>query len=433
MFSSMMKSPSLFCTALAVFLASSCICRAQSPTTADAPTFQLPDNFFPILSWDLPEWSDAAFSSADHGLEGLAHCGFTTAAFVRPHHLARVEKLGLQCIVAPEHFPTPWRTMSDEQIEKAVKELVDSAAGNASVTGYFLADEPGAPDFPALEKAVAAVKKFAPGKLAYINLFPDYATPGAKDLSQLGTATYTDYLEQFVSQVKPQLLSYDNYQIEYSRDQKNPAIAASYYNNLLTVRRVAMEHHLPFWNIVSSNQLIPAASVPSPANLALQAYTTLAAGGKGLTWYTYISPGYAYCPIDKAGHFTATWSYLKMVNDQVKVLGPILRPLTSTGVYFTAPQPAPSLPQLRGQWVAKVACDQPFMIGEFGGPHAEKYAVIVNLSLRESAQFKLTPRDPHADVRQISAVDASELPLDSGNAGWLPAGQGLVLHIQTSR
>lgn len=431
MFSITMKSPFLV-SVFAVLIASSSVCLAQSPAIADAPTFQLPDNFFPILSWDLPEWSDAAFSSADHGLDGLARCGFTTAAFVRPHHLARVEKLGLQCIVAPQHFPTPWRTMSDEQIEKAVKELVDSATGNPSVMGYFLADEPGAPDFPALGKAVAAVKKFAPGKLAYINLFPDYATPGAKDLSQLGTATYTDYLEEFVRQVKPQFLSYDNYQIEYSFDQKNPSVAASYYNNLLTVRRVAMEHNLPFWNIVSSNQLIPAASVPTPANLALQAYTTLAAGGKGLTWYTYISPGYAYCPIDKSGHFTATWSYLKMVNDQVKVLGPVLRPLTGTGVYFTAPQPAPALPQLPGQLVASVVCEQPLMIGEFTGPHSEEYAVIVNLSLRESAQFKLTPHDPHADVRQLSAVDASELSLDPGNAAWLPAGQGLVLHIQSS-
>jgi hypothetical protein len=429
MFSAMMKTLFLV-SVFAALLASSSVCLAQPPATTDAPTFQLPDNFFPILSWDLPEWSDAAFSSADHGLDSLAHCGFTTAAFVRPHHLPRAEKLGLQCIVAPQVFPTPWRKMSDEQIEKAVKELVDSTAGNVSVMGYFLADEPGAPDFPALGKAVAAVKKFAPSKLAYINLFPDYALPGAKDLSQLGTATYTDYLEQFVSQVKPQFLSYDNYQIEYSRDQKNPSVAASYYNNLLTIRRVAMEHRLPFWNIVSSNQLRPEDSVPSPANLALQAYTTLAAGAKGLTWYTYYSPGYAYCPIDKAGHFTTTWSYLKMVNDQVKILGPILRPLTSTGVYFTAQQPAPSLPQLPGRWVANAACDQPLMIGEFSGSQGEKYAVIVNLSLRESAQFKLTPHDPHANVRQLSAVDASELPLDPGNFGWLPAGQGLVLHIQ---
>ena len=89
------------------------------------------------------------------------------------------------------------------------------------------------PDFPALDKAVAAVRTFAPGKLAYINLFPDYATLGAPDLSQLGAATYTEYLEQYVAQVHPQFISYDNYRIQYSLDQAKPQIAASYYKNLL--------------------------------------------------------------------------------------------------------------------------------------------------------------------------------------------------------
>ena len=149
----------------------------------------------------------------------------------------------------------------------------NSAAGNPAVMGYFLADEPVVAGFSRAGQGGGRGEKVSPGKLAYINLFPDYATPGAKDLSQLGTANYTDYLEQFVTQVKPQFLSYDNYQIEYSRDQRNPSVAASYYNNLLTVRRVAIEHNLPFWNIVSSNQLIPAASVPSPANLALRRLT----------------------------------------------------------------------------------------------------------------------------------------------------------------
>src|SRR6185437_1874987 len=100
-----------------------------------------------------------------------------------------------------------------------------------------LADEPGEPDFEALGKAVAAVKKLAPGKLAYINLFPDYATLGAPDLSQLGTGSYTDYLERFVSEVKPQLISYDNYRIQFSLDQARPETAASHYANLLEVRR----------------------------------------------------------------------------------------------------------------------------------------------------------------------------------------------------
>ena len=362
-----MKSARSFAVALTITLLSMPNYAPAQATQQQAPAFVFPSGDFPVLSWDLPQWSDAAFSSTEHGLSSLQKCGFNTAAFVRPHHLAEARKLGLWCIVAPQDFPVPWRKLSDEQIESSVKQLVDSAGGSKAVIGYFLADEPGAPDFPSLAKAVAAVKRLAPGKLAYINLFPDYATLGAPDRSQLGTNSYSEYLEQYVAQVKPQFISYDNYRIAISNDQKDAAVAASYYQNLLEVRRVAMEHGLPFWNIVLSNRLRPDMPVPSPANLLLQAYTTLAAGAKGLTWYTYYSPGYDYTPIDKAGHPTATWSYLKMVNDQAKIVGATLRPLISTGVYFTPPLPAPALPQLPGKHVQAIACSSPLMVGEFAG------------------------------------------------------------------
>ncbi len=114
---------------------------------------------------------------------------------------------------------------------------------------------------------MAAVKKYAPGKLAYINLFPDYATIGAPDKSQLGTDNYTEYLERFVNEVKPQALSYDNYMVEISMDLTNTAKAASYYRNLLEVRRVGAEHNLPFLNIVTANQIRLFTTPPSPANL----------------------------------------------------------------------------------------------------------------------------------------------------------------------
>jgi hypothetical protein len=406
------------------------MCAAMTLSLGCAQTNTKQTNWnetFAILPWDLPRWSAEPYLSADHGLASLKECGFNTAAFVRPQHLKACEKLGLKCILAPQEFPTPWRTMTDAQIESTVKKLVDEAHNSPAVIGYFLADEPGEPDFTALGKAVAAVKKLAPGKLAYINLFPDYATLGAPDLSQLGTSTYADYLEQFVAQVKPQFISYDNYQIEYSQDQKDPARMASYYNNLLTIRRIAMEHDLPFWNIISSNRIRPDTPIPSPANSLLQAYTTLAAGAKGLTWYTYFSPGYLYCPIDKDGRRTTTWSYIKMVNDQVQVLGPILMSLTSTGVYFTSPQPAASLPALPGGLIQNITAPTPLMIGEFAGDHGERYAMVVNLSLTESLQFKLTPKEANASIQQVSPVDTSLSPLEPGNALWLAAGQGVLL------
>jgi hypothetical protein len=122
-----------------------------------------------------------------------------------------------------------------------------------------------------------------------------------------------------------------------------------------------------------------------------------------------------------------------MVNDQIKVVGPIMEPLKSLGVYFTMPQPAPSLPGLPGKWMIGASCDVPLMIGEFSGSADEKYAMVVNLSLRDSARFALKLSAPAAEVQQVSPADGSLLPLEAGNAAWLAAGQGVLLKLASPR
>ncbi len=127
----------------------------------------------------------------------------------------------------------------------------------------------------------------------------------------MGVPTYREYLERFVKEVQPQFLCYDNYMVDFSDDLRDAGKAALYYSNLLEVREVAREHHLPFWNAVSCNQIRKFTPVPSPANLAFQVYTTLAAGGRGIHWFKYHQDAYAYAPIDHSGHKTETWRIFK--------------------------------------------------------------------------------------------------------------------------
>ena len=387
-----------------------------------------PGTPFVMMSWELPPRAPG-FDDPRTGLASLVDCGFNVAAFVQASQVPQCKDLGLKAMIRIDPWRLDWRQLSDEQIDKHVAQLIQNTSNDPTVLGYFLEDEPGTGDFPGLAKAVAAIKRLAPGKIAYINLFPDYATLGAPDLSQLGADSYEQYLEQYVSEVHPQFISYDNYRIEYSQDLQKPEIAASYFQNLLQVRQIAMKHALPFWNIVSSNQIRRGASPPSPANLLLQAYTTLAAGAKGITWYTYYSGSYAYSPIDGAGHKSATWSYLKMVNDQVRTLTPVMADLTSTGVYFTSAFAGQSLPALPGQLVKKVDSQTPVMVGEFRAANGDAYAMIVNISLERSAKVQLELATGLNISGQISPADGNLLSIDQDNSLWLPAGQGALLKI----
>src|SRR3954452_15298416 len=161
------------------------------------------------MPWELSKQNQLA--DPHQGIQKLADCGFTTVSFVRPQQLPMCEKLGLKAIVCAEQWQIKWRELSDQQIYETVEKLVRESGNSPAIIGYFLKDEPGVNDFPALGKAVAAVKKLAPGQLVYINLFPNYATLGAPDLSQLGTDSYTEYLERYVNEVHPPFTSYDNY------------------------------------------------------------------------------------------------------------------------------------------------------------------------------------------------------------------------------
>ncbi len=393
-----------------------------------------PGAVFPILPWSpLHGWKPPFEVAHNEGLASMKACNFTIAGFARPEDLPECERLGLAAIVIPDSgfiAGKEWRNLSDAAIDRMVRSIVEKTKNSPAVMGYFLCDEPGASSFPALAKAVAAVKKYAPGKLAYINLFPDYATLGAKDVSQLETPTYAEYLERYTAEVKPQFVSYDNYMVQYSLDLREPAKAASYYKNLLDVRRVALASAIPFWNIVSSNQVRKFTTIPSPANLAHQAYTTLAAGGRGLSWYTYYAGGYGYAPVDSAGAKTVVWHHLSDVNREVAVIGPVMSRLASTGVWFTSPPPVEGLPVKPGGLVRAVSADVPLMIGEFEGADRTGYIMVVNLSLERSARFAVETTGARRIADALSAEDGSWRPVSMIAGYWLTAGEGVLLRFR---
>jgi hypothetical protein len=422
---------------LAVLLFSALATGGEAdPQGSQGNVVMTPDNafseaagFFPILPWGSP--SDEKIS-VEQGLRSIAECNFTMAGFVRPQDLPICEELGLAALVRLGALggSKGLQKLSPEEIDEIVRVAVEQAGESKALMGFYLCDEPGAEAFAALGKAVEAVKKYAPGKLAYINLFPDYATIGAPDISQLDTASYAEYLERYVAETKPQFISYDNYRVQYSNDLRDTARAKSYYTNLMEVRRVAREHGIPFWNIVSSNQIRPFTTIPSPANMLFQAYTTLAAGGRGVSWYTYLNYGYAHSPLDVTGNKTPTWRYLQMVNHHLKVVGPVMNGLTSTGLFFTPPAPVDALPVLPGSIVKEVQSDAPIMIGEFSVPNGARYAMAVNLSLERSTKVVLRARDDLRAMQSLSPEDGRWLPLEPESGTWLVAGQGVLIRFE---
>ena len=161
--------------------------RALSPADNSSPAppreqipFSLPPDLFPILPWDTLHGWGGADRKPKNGLESIAECNFTLAGFVKPEDLPLCEKLGLAAIMAPFLGKELWLKLSGEEIEKRVKRGDRANRPQQGGAGLFPRGRAGSSGpFPGWPRRVAAVKKYAPGKLAYINLFPSYATVGA--------------------------------------------------------------------------------------------------------------------------------------------------------------------------------------------------------------------------------------------------------------
>lgn len=351
-------------------------------------------------------------------LETIRACGFNLAGFVAPEHLDAVAAAGLQGIVSdPEtHVSDTVAQLEDAEIERRVNALVARVGGHSALFGYYLRDEPGGSAYPGLGKWKAAFQKADPKRLAYINLFPNYASPG-----QMNVPTYEEYIESYVTTVQPAFISYDHYAL-----MDDGSLRGGYFKNLEVVRAAALRHNLPFWNIVLSNAHFNYAE-PSPAGFRFQLYTTLAYGARGISYFTYFTPNvgnYRLGPVDQFGNKTPTWDMLRDVNLQLHRLGPVYITLKSVNVFHHPNVPEGCSGMDTSRFVAALSGGD-LLAGEFEDGDGNPFVLVVNKDLVKSASCGISFKDP-GDVQFVSPYTGA-LSSWSGENVWLAPGQGTLL------
>ncbi len=366
---------------------------------------------FAILPWS---WVPADAEV----LAGIRDCGFNLAGFVAPEALDAVQAAGLKAIVSgtDTHVGDAEAALPTAEIQRRVQALVNRTGTHPATFGYYLRDEPSATVYGGLAEWAAAYAQAAPRALSYINLFPNYASP-----AQMGVGTYEEYLQQFVATVRPRFISYDHYAL-----MDDGSLRDGYFQNLEAVRRVAMKERLPFWNIVLANAHFHYAE-PSPAGFRFQLYTTLAYGGRGISYFTYITPdvgNYRLAPLDPFGHRTPTWDMLRQVNLQLHRLAPTYLRLTSLNVFHHGQVPAGCSDSSSSQLLARLEGGD-LVVGEFREAEGRDAVLVVNKDLARSTAFNLEFKSPGA-VTLVSPYSGAESAW-AGEQCWLAPGQGMLL------
>ena len=314
-----MKALSLPLAILALVVASRL--PAAEPPAATPPRFV--QDTFGIGFWVAPQTDenlDARYAeiAAANFTFVIGLCGAGSPAPVATQ-LALCAKHGLKALIPANDTPPD--------------QLPDAPA----LWGYTLVDEPNTSQFPDLGRKVAALRQARPGKLAYINLFPNYASA-----EQMGVPTYAEYVSRFVAQAHPDVLSMDHYPIfRPDRDGRD-----GYCRNLEVMRRSALEAGIPFWNFFNTMPYGPHTD-PTEAQLRWQIFTSLAHGAKGVMYFCYWTPrgdefpnGGAILTAD--GRRTRHYEEAKRINAGLKNLGPTQMQLTGLGVRRVSPKGTPS-------------------------------------------------------------------------------------------
>lgn len=244
------------------------------------------------------------------------------------------------------------------------------------IWGYGLRDEPSAKDFPELRKQVDAIRRARPGKLSYINLFPNYAS-----LNTLGTATYEEYVSRFLEEVDVDVLSMDHYPLfKPDADGRD-----KYCENLDVMRRLSLQKGIPFWNFFNIMPFGPHTD-PTEDQVRWQIFTSLAYGAKGVMYFCYYTPrgdefpkGGAIIAYD--GTRTRHWYQARRLNEQLRNLGPTLMNLTSEAVFRIGPNDDPKT-VLKGSPITQIihqSVDPPldYLVGVFGHKDGRR-AVLLN-------------------------------------------------------
>jgi hypothetical protein len=368
--------------------------------------------FFPILAWDNPPNDLAVFKR-------MRECGITVAGFVPPAALDNCQAAGLKAIVSDVRLSDyDWEKVDPKTARERVTQCVSEVWQHPAVFGYYLRDEPKAAYFPGLAVVAGVVKELHPGAWPYINLFPNYCPPFA-----LGTANYEEYVEKFVEQCKPTILSYDHYAL-----MAGTAIRPHYFANLETMRRAGLKHKLPFWNIVLASAHFNYREV-TEADFRFQAYTSLAYGARGLAYFKYFTPAvgnYRNGPVDQFGHETPTWRVMQHVNLQIAKLADTLLKLSSDRVYHfgdvpegcTGPDEKSLVKAVRG----------PMVVGDFTHEDGSRYVMIVNKNLTASVTPRPEFREAVAKLQFVSPYNGT-LGDYSGEQIWLAPGAGVLLKL----
>jgi len=349
---------------------------------------------FLITFWSAPP-------ATDENLARVAAEGFNLT-WTPAEGLDVAARHGLRAMVTSEWLKP--EALDDPTKRAQLDAFIERVKRHPAMEAYFLTDEPGAGAFAGLGRLVAHLRARDPAHLAYINLFPTYANEQQLGVSADAAARarpgypahltgvkadnpvvlrYREHLFRYLETVKPDLISYDHYHF-FKDGGGKPRDGKEYFLNLALIRLAAQQAQRPFLNIIQADTIEKSWRLPIADEMRFLVFTTLAYGGRGISYFTYWGPK-AYGGLYQDGAPAPLLNDVAALNHEMAKLGPTLMTLNSLGAYHTAPLPyggeavPPDSP-------VQIVGEGEFVLGVFGAMHRPTAFMVVNRDYRRAAE-----------------------------------------------
>lgn len=433
----------------------------------------------PITDHDAKQMSEGNWNVVPVTLRGMPANGDAAAYVVA--QLDILNKYNIKGLLSvPLKLDTPEGRLEADAMIDAVKQ-------HPAMYGFNIRDEPGVGMFPELKQMREYILARDPSQLVFVNLYPVTAGEDQLEIKGNQLEAYETYLNTYIKELKPQILSYDHYHFGANGDD-----GTKFFLNLALIRQKALEVNLPFMAIVQACSWTVNLRIPTGEELSWLTYVVLAYGGQGIAHYVYAYPGHdggmAYLAATTGtegdgtvviGKPTPLYYYASRLNREFVAIAKELRPLHSLGVYHAgnipegtaalpasapfrfeppvtakdfSPAKSPALTsteeaQRFAEGGAHGARVEGFLLGYFGSGDKPTHVLLVNLDYRTLSGIGHDRIDEFSKGRQFGSVARRALVgpgnlevFDSTSGKWtalasdrmqidLPPGSGVLVRL----
>lgn len=262
---------------------SSCSKNKTETQKKTEPVKWVTEEKMPILSWHSINLTESSLKN----YTDLANCGFThsLATIWGNEDPATKYNANLLEIALNYAAQTNVKVIAGcHELNTDTENTVRRFMNHPAIVGWFLQDEPKLAEIPGLGVMANKIKAIDKKNFVYVNLRPSDATP-----EEMGTNSYTTYLNSYIQNIPVDFLSFDKYPCQIDQSGKL-YVFDRWYDNLQIFADAAKKEGKGFWAFASCTKFESVQATPTLETLRLQMYTNLAYGAQGLQYYVYQNP-----------------------------------------------------------------------------------------------------------------------------------------------